>query len=156
MIFTGKSLLCSVALLTCCSLWADDQMVVVSTTDAQQAIDLSKLSKITFDADNMSVETTDGVTNFLLDEISQIRFDLDISAVTDLLADLGEINIAVNGGVVTASASDGAQLNVALYNIKGAVLNHFTASGEAQIDLNQLPTGVYILKVNNKVIKIQR
>lgn len=51
-------------------------------------------------------------------------------------------------------SSDGEQMNVIVYSMTGAKMIDTTVENEGRIDITSLPTGVYMVKINNHTTKL--
>ena len=51
-------------------------------------------------------------------------------------------------------SSDGEQMNVTVYSMTGAKMIDTTVENEGRIDITSLPTGVYMVKINNHTTKL--
>lgn len=58
------------------------------------------------------------------------------------------------GGIVTATDASGATVAIDVYALNGARVLRAAGKGTVSADLNALTTGVYVVKVNNKVFKL--
>lgn len=156
--------LLAVSLLTAGSavtaLGADDtDRIVVSTTSGSPAsVSLTDISQITFAGDSMTIATLNGGENiFKLTDIESITFDLVTSSADNITANLGnDVNITVDGGIMTVSTAADAPLNVTVYNLNGILVTALGGQGSVDVDFNPMPAGVYIVKANNKTIKFIR
>jgi hypothetical protein len=80
-----------------------------------------------------------------------------LTSIDNIDADLGD-NIAFNidGGLATVVRADGGDIYVAVYSLQGALLKRVAAKASATVDLNALSSGMYIIKANQKVIKLKK
>jgi len=116
----------------------------------------SNIQKITFNTDEMLLKTNTGTENrYLLDDITSISFinELGIQNLKEVM----DINIYINGfgEIVVESPLQINQLTV--FDIMG---RQAAISSQNKLNVNALPTGVYILQVatnkglvNKKFIK---
>jgi hypothetical protein len=136
-----------------------DTMQISYTAGGDNTVfDITDVSRITFDGDNMIVATTtSGDKSFAIADIDKIRFDLDVAHVDDISANLGdEISIDAAQGLLNISIANGGMLNVAVFNMQGQALKTINAEGFVSLDLNSYTPGIYIIKANNKIIKYVR
>lgn len=134
---------------------AKDELTI-SATGGGRTLPISEVSSITFDGDRMTVSTAGGNFDFALADVEDITFDVELQGIDDMTQDLEQMQVAIEGGILTATAPADEPVNVAVYTISGAAVAHVAAKGSASVDLNPLASGVYIIRANNKTIKITR
>jgi hypothetical protein len=57
---------------------------------------------------------------------------------------------------VTINRADGGEISTTVYNLQGQPVTAQVAQASVTIDLTSLNAGVYIIKANNKVIKVKK
>ena len=130
--------------------------VIPGGGDAPRQYHIHLVDKITFEGGNMVVAHAGGTDMLPVAEIEEICFDREYNAtddVTDVLAP--GLDIAIRDHVITATAAPGTPVAVAVYDMSGMIRAAVTAVTEASVDLNPLPAGIYIVKVNDKTIKLK-
>lgn len=135
---------------------AENKLVVNATDGSKSNHLLSDVKRIKFDGARMVVSTAQGDASYELGAISKLTFDLSTSANQEVAASLGDLSVAVSGGVLTVNAKPDCAIDLRLYNMQGVAVSAVKGSGSASIDLNPLAKGVYIVKANKKTIKITR
>ncbi len=106
------------------------------TAGTEQSVALSTLKKITFESGSMILTTTSGSTSFTLTELSNMYF---ASTATGILG-------------TTDDESNGI---LRVYATSGVKMAEYTSGTKiSDIDLSNLPKGVYFIKSNGKTIKV--
>lgn len=122
----------------------------------KKAYQLADVDKITFAGDRMQVHIASGEIDELpLAEIEKIVFDAELEAVNDMSADVGALRLTVADRVVSARVDDGGVIVLTLFDASGRALCRQAGKGSCSIDLKPYPAGVYILKANDKSIKVR-
>jgi len=132
------------------------KMVISSASAAADNIDLSGVAKITFEGDQMVIATADGNVARDFYAIQSITFDLTVNGIDGVKASVDDMVVTVSAGVLSVNASDGTSLDVKVYDLQGHAVASASGRGSVDTDLNALAAGVYIVKVNNKIIKLTR
>lgn len=148
----GAALVAGVAL----SGSAENKLVVNGADGSKKEHGLADISKIKFAGDSMVVTTSAGEAAYQLSSIAKLTFDLVTTADAEIQASLNDVNVTVAGGVLTVTSTDNAPVDMRVYNIQGVAVATVKGEGSALVDLNSLAKGVYIVKANNKTIKITR
>lgn len=156
-----KSILVVTALGLSSPGWAETSkhlsIIPTDYPDQPVHIALEGLKKITFDDDNnMIITHAEGNQTMPVDNIGCIRFDMELSSKEEIAATLADvISVKHSGGVLSLSYKDDKALAVEVYNLKGGKVCAVEAAGTVKIDFNKYPEGVYIVKANDKIIKIK-
>lgn len=79
-----------------------------------------------------------------------------MSGAEDIKVDLESLKIDLSAGILTATASQNAPISYRVFAINGSTAMAGEGIGTVSFDLNGLATGVYIIKINDKVIKYNR
>lgn len=119
--------------------------ITSSTTD---------IRKITFSNGYVFMDRSSNSESYLLSEISSITFNNTISSVQSVVKS-NEINayIASNTLYINNISKDNQIASV--YNLNGScVMKVETLQGNNTFETSQLGRGIYILKIENKVVKI--
>ncbi len=152
------------ALTACCILGAGTagaaakDKLVLKLNDASTVDALMKdIRSIKFSGDAMTIDLANKAPQTVnLADVQNMTFDYYITGVEDVEAALGDVAIAIHGGVLTATAADGKAITLAVYNLGGMAVAAAAGTGTASVDLNALPAGAYIVRANNTVIKFTR
>lgn len=114
-----------------------DYLVITKTDGTKQALPASELS-ITFSGGNLVAKTgSTTLATIAQSELSSMEFSNDGTTAIEAF-----------------SATAGAHVTIS--NLQGMLIKEFTAQENTLKDVvSGLPTGIYIIKVNNKVTKLQ-
>lgn len=133
---------------------ADDAKMVLNKADGNTSIPVSGITKLTFEGTTMTVATADGTTQVDVFDLDKITFDLSVSSIDDIASADDALVVKAEGGVITATVASGAPVAIDVYALNGAPVLRAAGKGTVSADLNALTTGVYVVKVNNKVFKL--
>lgn len=153
---TPKYLLAVAALALASSTQANDKLVVSEKGGTTTQIEISQISEITFDGNTMVVRTPDKPLEFLTDNIEEMVFDLTVTGVDSVAAELGDITVTTEKGIVRIDAAGDAQIALDVYDMNGSRVISLRGAGSLTADLSDLPSGIYIIKANDKTIKFLR
>ena len=130
---------------------------IINSDGSLQQFALDNVGLLTFDDEQENLII--GETKIPIDNIKSMRFDLEVtapgpeeSAVEEVIDD---VEFRMEGNVATLSSTAGEELNVNVYDMKGIRLFSATRKEPVSIDFSGYGKGVYIIKANNKVIKLQ-
>lgn len=151
----NKLLLATIAVLAAAPVFGQD--LIVSKTDGTTAsLDLEKIHKISFSEGNMVATSIEGtnLSTYTLSAISMLQFtnstDVDAVEIMD-----GRISYSAAAGVAYVSGSAGQTFSV--FNLSGStLLTQPIESDSESVDLSALQSGVYLLRLGSKTIKIVR
>lgn len=148
-----RTFLSAILFCICALVSADSYLyLTVNSSGEDKSYEISSISKITFDADNMILWGTNSskLGELPLASLSKMAFT---STAAGIAAMELQSNITLEGGVLRVKADEGSRIT--LYNIKGESVSTITASAaETDINLSGLRKGVYIVKVNNEAKKV--
>lgn len=126
------------------------------TSSKEFAID--EIRKIAFNNDGMTFLFKDEATPeefFEYGDVGSMKFEEISTSIENVKSEKdGNIEIAYDGRMIKVSGCDAAQLRV--FDIAGRPVISENISGEATISTENLASGVYILKVNNKTFKFNK
>ena len=131
---------------------ADGKSLFVSFNDGSKIeFALSTLPEVTFGNDKMTVKSTATTASYELWKVSTFTYG------TTTGIKQGETNnkFAFEGDRIIV---DGTNNKISTFALDGKAikLSPTTAEGKTIINLNALTNGVYIIKINNKSIKVAR
>lgn len=147
-----KKIIFSAALFAAASFaYAQDEYkyLTVSTSSAEQSIELATIQKITFDtqAQLVVVTTSEGVVKFPQSELSKMYFTDAATAIEAL--PLSSDDLHVRNGQLTVGGTG----LLRIYNAAGALQRMSHVEGSATISLGNLPAGAYIINFGKQTIK---
>ncbi len=90
---------------------------------------------------------------FELDDVASIDFPGAQSGVGSTDAPAAGITVAVSGSAVTFGNIPAGSM-VEVFSASGAAVKALRASGNLTLDRSELPSGVYIVRINNFVTKV--
>lgn len=141
-------------LLTVASVSMADEYayLTIGDTSGEQSIELSNISKITFDDTNMRIHLSNGTTESIaLEGLSRMFFSDGSTGVVTMMGRQPAIRLV--GGTIHVNAP--RDTAVTLYSIGGKTLKSVTTTSEdAQINVSSLTKGIYIVKVGSEAKKI--
>lgn len=140
------------------ALSADDGFTVIPDGQGEnQGFKYSEVEKITFGDGKMNVIQPGGATSFDLTDISSIRFDLEISSREEIKNTLGkDITITGRDGVYHITSGNDPKIAISVYNLEGHTVATATGYGECDLNLRDKPAGIYIIKINDKIVKLRK
>lgn len=139
--------------LSCISAKAtDDKSLFVSFNDGSKIeFALSTLPEVTFGNDKMTVKSTATTVSYELWKVSTFTY----GTTTGIKQVETNNKFAFEGDRIIV---DGTNNKISTFALDGKAikLSPTTAEGKTIINLNALTNGVYIIKINNKSIKVAR
>lgn len=133
------------------------KIVVNGSETAIGTMALTTETKITFEGGNAVITAGTETGTYALTDISSITFDLESGAAEEIEADLSDnLSVSISGGIISAVSSTDDEITVNAYGINGIPVIAAKAKGSVTIDTNSLAKGIYIIRINNKVIKYNR
>lgn len=135
---------------------AADRLIISGQQGLLSAFALQDIGKLTFDGDKVTVSVTSGDRTYSLGDIAQITFDFEVTSLDDAEATLDDIALTVSGGILCVGSPAGGPVSVAVYSLSGFPVGAAEGIGSVAIDLNTLASGVYVVRANNKTIKLTR
>lgn len=133
---------------------ASAQHIVVEKKDSNnEAFLFENLKQITFNGTTVNFEMTDGVTSCAsMDNIERIYFD-DLSSIADINAFSNDLIEYISPDEIAINSEAGSTATI--FNLAGVQMmsRRISTRGEA-ISIAGLSKGIYIVKANEKTIKI--
>lgn len=146
-----RNLLAALLLLACTSMLADNfKYLTISYNGTEQNISLPIVQKITFQDGYVVVTTTEGENSYPISVMERITFTESADAIK-ALPEQAEDMTYENG---TLAIKGNGLMRV--YNTSGALVSIANIKEGANISLDGLPTGVYIVRMGDKAIKIKK
>lgn len=137
------------------SMSAQTSMVAYGEDGKYWTFDINKVEKVTFENKSLVFYTTQ--RNAIdLTKIQSIKFVDQATAIKPQVSTLGgTLSLLRRGNIVSVKGWDSSKTaTVAIYNANGQIVDQRKGWNGADIDLSNLGRGVYILKVNNKTLKL--
>lgn len=128
-------------------------LYVVQGQDAETALKLADISKITFASGNMNVLLTDGHTDsFALSSVIRLYFSDGSGIETQRAVQASWSPLSAELSLPCAAGTV-----VGIYNAAGQrVMTAVQTLSQSPIDLSELPRGTYVVAAGNTTIKIVR
>lgn len=139
-------------LLVSANAWAEDyKYLKVTTSTTEESVDLATVHKITFTADNIILHTTKGEISFPLSETQRMTFTNTPSSIGSLPLQAEELQY-VGGRLVVRKRG-----LLRIYNASGVLVEVARIeSDQAEVSLDKLTPGMYIVGIGDKAIKISK
>lgn len=141
------------ALLCCLLIHADNSYSLIVTFMDGNKVEyaLADLPEISFGNDQMKVKTAKTEASFELWTVKTFTY----STSTGISKINNEKKMSIEGNTLVV---EGTANNISCHSANGIAINlpHQTADGKTLISLDTLKQGIYLIKVNGKVIKIAR
>lgn len=149
--------------LLCASLWfsaeAQGLLGINKTDGSEKQIAISLLSKLTFSNSNMIVSSINGSTEEIpLTSIRKMVFNSSngIAPVAAASRTITLYPVPARKSVFLKNAPEG-DLIAEIYNVTGSLVStQKISSASQQVDVGQLPAGLYLMKVNHQTIKFTK
>lgn len=138
---------------------ADDVLIKIygaGNSSAEEFV-LDEVKKLTFQDDYFTVMTFGGESRFFnYDETGRIVFTSVATGIAQVTPEgVSSIDISYDGSVLRITGcKSSAQLRI--YDVTGRPVIGKTINGDTDISTENLPSGVYILKLNNRTFKFSR
>lgn len=146
-----KNLLAALLLMACTTMLADNfKYLTISYNGTEQNISLPIVQKITFQDGYVVVTTSEGNHSYPISVMERITFTESADAIKALPEQTEEMTYE-NG---TLAIKGNGLMRV--YNTSGALISVANIKEGANISLDGLPTGIYIVRLGDKAIKIKK
>lgn len=149
----AKILLAAMLLMASANMMAQEnqyQYLTISYSDSESNISLPLVQRISFENGYVVVTTTEGKHSYPLSLTNKISFTESATAI-EALPEQAKGLTYKNGTL--AIKGDGL---LRIYNAAGALVNIANVKEGANVTLENLPAGVYIVRMNDKTIKVKR
>lgn len=130
----------------------DYQYLTVAQSSTEKSIELASIRKITFEAGsgNMVVTTTEGEERFPLSEMGKMFFSATPTAIEAM--PMESEGMKIEKGVLKVKGEG----LLRIYTANGSLQRMAKVNGEANISLENLSKGTYIISLGNQTIKIKK
>ena len=133
------------------TMWADKYNFLTVSSTGEDYISLPTIQKITFVNGNCVVTTTSGDYTYPLSEIKKMYFSVDDPTAIEALPQEAE-NLQYQNGVLKVDG-DGM---LRIYSANGALVQLANVKKGANINLSNLKSGLYIVNMGDKTIKLTK
>lgn len=136
--------------------WADVANALRITPRSGEPITIlfSQQPEIKFNASQLAIDLTDAPVSMDLADIEDIQFVYAQSSDKEITEiDTADITVCYNGNNIIFSNLP-ERCDISVYGLDGRCRTQTKASGTWTLDGSTLGRGIYIIKINNTVIKI--
>lgn len=144
-----KSILAALLLMVCANMMAE-KYLTITYSGSEQNISLPIVQKITFEEGYVVVTTAEGKHSYPISVLDKMTFTESEDAIK-ALPEQAE-NLTYKDGTLSIKG-DGM---LRIYNTSGALISIANVKEGANISLDNLPAGVYIVHMGNKTIKVRK
>ena len=133
----------------------EDFLLIMELSNGNKEVyALSDKPVVTFKGNNLSIESDKISTTYSINSIKKYYFEKGNSTEieTPSLEDSDFSFRYVDGNTIQISGANTAEV----YNLSGMNVRESKGNGQIEISLENLPSGIYIIKTNNKTIKIKK
>ncbi len=148
-----KNILAALLLTISANAMADEEMyqyLTITYTGSVSNIYLPIVQRISFEDDYLKVTTTEGWEKLPLSLVEKITFTESPTAI-EALPEQAE-NLTYKDGTL-AIKGDGL---LRIFSTNGALISIANVKEGANVSLDKLPAGVYIVRMGDKTIKVRR
>jgi hypothetical protein len=148
-----KNILAALLLTISANAMADEEMyqyLTITYTGSVSNIYLPIVQRISFEDDYLKVTTSEGWEKFPLSLVEKITFTESPTAI-EALPEQAE-NLTYKDGTL-AIKGDGL---LRIFSTNGALVSIANVKEGANVSLDKLPAGVYIVRMGDKTIKVRR
>lgn len=130
-------------------------LVVLTRDNAQHKFVLSDQPEVTFEGLNLAVTSVNSTTTFALSDVIRFTYLNATNDIEELKTEETQVNFK-DGTIVIDHLKAGG--TVAVYSVEGRLVRQLTAreSGTYNLNLSELPLGVYIVKADRVTYKIAK
>ncbi|MBO4551106.1 MAG: T9SS type A sorting domain-containing protein [Bacteroidaceae bacterium] len=147
----AKILMAALLLMAGTSMMADNfQYLTLTYGNSEHNISLPLVQRISFEENYVVVTTTEGTHRYPITLLDKITFTESATAIEALPEQLE--NLTFKDGTL-AVKGDGL---LRVYGANGALLSIANVKEGANISLDNLPAGVYIIRMGDKTIKVRK
>ena len=144
-----KNILAALLLMVSVNLMAD-KYLTITYSGSEQNIALPIVQKITFEGNYVVVTTAEGKHSYPISVLDKMTFTESADAIKALPEQTEDITYKDG----TLSIKGDGMLRV--YNTAGALVSIANVKEGANISLEGLTSGVYIVRMGNKAIKVKK
>jgi hypothetical protein len=156
-----KRLATGLAILLTCPVFmhvnAQNSIFIKLNNGNQSNVALASLNKITFSGSNMLLNLNDASSNaFGISDINKITFGIS-SGINDTRNDdpLSVYPNPTNGFIKFSNLNEEAT-EIIIYRIDGAIAVRKTISATESVDVSNLSSGLYLVRIGNKTLKFTK
>ena len=148
-----KILLAAMLLMASASIMADNyNFLTITCGDKEDDISLPTVQRITFEEDYVVVTTSEGKFSYPISVLDKMTFtEKDNATAIEALPEQAK-DMTYKDGTL-AIKGDGM---LRVYSTNGALVSIAYVKEGANISLDKLPAGVYVVRMGDKTIKVRK
>lgn len=146
----AKLLLAALLFMVGQGMMADEYLTISYNGSLEHNLSLPLVQRISFEENYLVVTTTESTHRFPISIIDKISFTESATAIEALPEEVKGLTYK-NGTL--AVRGDGL---LRIFSTNGALLNIANVKEGANISLDNLPAGVYIIRLGDKTIKVRK
>ena len=138
---------------------AQVKLVVHSVDGTLLTTSLDEVKSLVFNESGFSVNPLKGQSlgTFDFSKVSKIEFVSETTGIGDLIANPSRLGLSVSRSSLKVTGwNAGESATVALYSMSGQCCYQDNSWSGEVINISTLPSGVYVLKVNNETFKFSK
>lgn len=138
---------------------AQVKLVIHSVDGSLLEKSLGEVKSLAFKEGGFSVSDLKGqaLGDFAFSKVQKIEFISDITGIGETIEESSKLGLNVSRNTLIVTGWAGNQPGVVtIVGMSGQRLYHATNWDGAAIDISALPSGVYVLKVNNETFKFRK
>ena len=137
----------------------DDGFVIRMNNGAADAFKFSETKKITFSGDGLNVIDLNSnvMSTYLFDDIEKIVFESNFTGIDGVVSEGENVQFCLSDDgqkIMLGGVSNGCSMR--LYNVTGTMVMNMSRFDGTEIDVSNLPAGIYVLSVNNQTFKFKK
>lgn len=147
-----KKLISAALLMMASTTMVADELgyLTIGFTDTEESISLPTINKIYFSEGHCIVQTTDGTFSYPIEDMKRMTFTSEPTAIQALPEK--EEGMEYAGGILKLQGN--GMLRV--YNAGGKLVQMANVKEGANVDMGNLPKGLYIISLGDKTIKMMK
>ena len=132
-------------------------LVVETTAGDLSTYNLISLNKITFGESNILVNNMNDTDTYLLSSVKKITFDSEVGIQNPNQYETS-ITVYPNPAqdLIYISNLNGQKADIIIYSLFGTVVLHNQYNSGEAIDISDLTSGFYLIKINGKTLKFSK
>jgi hypothetical protein len=132
-------------------------IVIQSQEGSEQTISLSDIQKITFSDGYLVLNYNGGTTqSYAVSTLRKLSFNSTSSTIENALAESVHFFYQATDQHLYFHNLPDSKSSVTVFRTDGILVIQTTIFSDGTIDASSLPTGIYLVKVNNQVYKFQK
>ena len=140
--------------------YADDEGFVIRMNNGtDNAFAFSETKKITFNADGFTVVDNNSrdAGSYFFDDVQKIYFSNSLTGIENAVAEGEGVRFALTADgqkIIVAGISGSCMLR--MHTVTGTTVMSSKNFTDGSIDISNLPSGIYILSLNNQTFKFKK